>query len=143
MNFAESKYLKLMDTILCVGDLREDRTNTGAYSQFCPPPLRFNWVGSDFPLITTKKMSWKWILAETLWFVQGRYDLESLRAAGCKWWDDWEREDATLGRIYGAQLRHWRRPDGTEFDQLAWIINEIKTNPTSRRLVATMWNAGS
>lgn len=142
MNNDEREYLALMESILASGDSKEDRTGVGTFSKFTPPPLKFRNVDTYFPLMTTKKMSWKWILAETLWFVQGRYDLESLRADGCHWWDDWEREDGTLGRVYGAQLRHWLRPDGTEFDQLAWVINEIKTNPRSRRLVMTMWNAG-
>lgn len=142
MNYSERAYLVLMDDILASGDSKEDRTGVGTFSKFMPPPLKFWNVDTYFPLMTTKKMAWKSILAETLWFVQGRYDLESLRADGCHWWDDWEREDGTLGRVYGAQLRHWLRPDGTEFDQLAWVINEIKTNPRSRRLVMTMWNAG-
>lgn len=139
---SEHRYLALMSAVLRYGERRGDRTGTGTFSWFSPDPLTYTDVGNRFPLVTTKKMAWKSILAETLWFVQGRYDLESLRADGCSWWDDWEREDGTLGRVYGAQLRHWIRPDGTEVDQLAWIINEIKTNPTSRRLVATMWNAG-
>lgn len=140
-NTEEQKYLTLMADVAMFGDRREDRTRVGTSSIFSPAPLEF-YIRDTFPLITTKKMAWKSIVAETLWFTQGRYDLESLRADGCTWWDPWEKEDGTLGPVYGKQLRHWTRPDGSEFDQLAWIINEIKTNPTSRRLVATMWNPG-
>lgn len=142
MNNSEREYLVLMDSIRASGDPKEDRTGVGTFSKFMPPPLKFRDVDTYFPLMTTKKMAWKSILAETLWFVQGRTDLASLRADGCTWWDEWALEDDSIGRGYGAQLRHWLRPDGTEFDQLAWVINEIKTNPRSRRLVMTMWNAG-
>lgn len=138
----EHGYLDLMETILLDGEHRSDRTGVGTTSIFAPSPLKFFQVGRAFPLMTTKKMAWKSILAETLWWAQGRYDLESLRADGCTWWDEWEKEDGTLGPVYGYSLRHFPKPDGTEFDQLQWIVNEIKTNPESRRLVATMWNPG-
>ena len=107
MNYSERAYLVLMDDILASGDSKEDRTGVGTFSKFMPPPLKFWNVGTYFPLMTTKKMAWKSILAETLWFVQGRYDLESLRADGCHWWDDWEKPDGTIGPGYGYQLRHW------------------------------------
>lgn len=142
MSYSELQYLSLLSRTLDLGTDREDRTGVGVRSLFAPPSLTFLNVDQEFPLLTTKKMAWKSILAETLWFLQGRSDLESLRADGCTWWDDWEKEDGTLGPVYGKQLRHWQKPDGTEHDQLAWIIDEIKANPTSRRLVATMWNAG-
>lgn len=142
-HYGERGYLELVKEVLDYGERREDRTGVGVLSSFYTEPLVFNLGGVlGFPLLTTKKMPWKSIRAETLWFAQGRFDLESLRADGCSWWDDWEREDGTLGRIYGAQLRHWQRPDGTEYDQLAAVIDEIKTNPNSRRLVMTNWNAG-
>ena len=138
----EQGYIEMVEDIFTHGEKRGDRTGTGTTSLFSPGSLRFPDVNSRFPLFTTKKMAWKSILAETLWWAQGRFDLESLRADGCSWWDPWEREDGTLGFVYGKQLRHWTRPDGTEHDQLKWVINEIQTNPESRRLVMTMWNAG-
>lgn len=118
MNSDEREYLALMESILASGDSKEDRTGVGTFSKFTPPPLKFRNVDTYFPLMTTKKMSWKWILAETLWFVQGRYDLESLRADGCHWWDDWEREDGTIGPGYGYQLRHWPVPHSKEMVQV-------------------------
>ena len=138
----ERGYLALLSKILDEGEGRDDRTGVGTISLFTPPTLVFYNVAGGFPLLTTKKMAWKSIVAETLWFAQGRYDLESLREDGCKWWDDWEKADSTLGPVYGKQLRHWTRPDGTEVDQLAKVIREIEDNPTSRRLVLTMWNPG-
>lgn len=138
----EQGYIEMVEDIFTHGEKRGDRTGTGTTSLFSPGSLRFPDVNSRFPLFTTKKMAWKSILAETLWWAQGRFDLESLRADGCSWWDPWERDDHTLGRVYGAQLRHWKKADGGEMDQLKWVINEIQTNPESRRLVMTMWNAG-
>lgn len=138
----EQGYIEMVEDILTKGEVRGDRTGTGTRSLFSPGSLRFTNVEEKFPLFTTKKMAWKSILAETLWWAQGRFDLESLRADGCSWWDPWERDDHTLGRVYGAQLRHWKKADGGEMDQLKWVINEILTNPESRRLVMTMWNAG-
>lgn len=110
-------------------------------SVFHPDPIVVD-PSYGFPLLHTKFVPFKSILAETLWFLQGRTDLESLRADGCTWWDEWALPDDTVGRAYGAQMRHWKKPDGTEQDQLDWVINEIKANPNSRRLVMTMWNAG-
>lgn len=138
----EQGYIEMVEDIFTHGKVRGDRTGTGTMSMFSPGSLRFENVEEKFPLFTTKKMAWKSILAETLWWAQGRFDLEYLRAGGCSWWDPWERDDHTLGRVYGAQMRHWRTPEGVEVDQLAWVINEIQTNPESRRLVMTMWNAG-
>lgn len=137
----EHQYLGLLSSVLHGGQARGDRTGTGTKSVFHPEPIVVD-PEYGFPLLRTKFVPFKSVLAETLWFTQGRHDLESLRADGCTWWDEWEREDGTLGRVYGAQLRGWVNQYGETHDQLAWVINEIKTNPESRRLVATMWNAG-
>lgn len=142
MSEFEHQYMSLLSRVRAEGTYAADRTGVGTKSLFYPEPLDLDNSSVMLPLLTSKFVPFKSILAETLWFVQGRTDLASLRADGCKWWDEWAMEDDSIGRGYGAQLRHWIKPDGTEHDQLAWVINEIKTNPKSRRLVMTMWNAG-
>ena len=137
----EIPYRKVLELVYHSGLSKSDRTNTGTRSIFSPPPMKFN-LQYWFPLLTSKRVPWKSLVAETLWYLQGRNDLKSLRDDGCTWWDEWELEDGTIGKGYGYQLRHWTCTDGTEFDQLNWIINEIKTNPDSRRLLWTNWNAG-
>lgn len=139
--YGEEGYLQLMSQV-SHAPFRMDRTGTGTHSFPFPDRLKFNLRDHTFPLFTTKKMAWKSIRAETLWFVQGRTDLASLREDGCKWWDPWALKDDTVGRAYGAQLRHWKRPDGTEVDQIRDLVREIQHNPTSRRHVMTMWNPG-
>lgn len=140
----EDQYLELLSDVLQSGEERSDRTGTGTIGVFSPPILTHEFIsdgngGYSFPLFTSKRVPIRSVIAETLWFMQGRFDLESLRADGCIWWDDWERSDGTLGRVYGAQLRHWKSGNG-EVDQLQTIIDTINTDPTSRRMVATMWN---
>lgn len=118
MSYSELQYLSLLSRTLDLGTDREDRTGVGVRSLFAPPSLTFLNVDQEFPLLTTKKMAWKSILAETLWFLQGRSDLESLRADGCTWWDDWEKEDGTIGPGYGYQLRYWPTPQSHEMVQV-------------------------
>lgn len=142
MDNIEGQYLTDIKSVLQNGTYRDDRTNTGVYSTFAPAQLIHVSTTNEVPLFTSKRVPFKSVLAETLWFTQGRTDLESLRADGCTWWDEWALEDDSIGRGYGAQLRNWVNQFGEVHDQLQWVINEIKTNPTSRRLVLTMWNAG-
>lgn len=122
----EYNYLNLLSYVMATGERRMDRTGVGITSYFNPPDLQFDNVGEYFPLFTTKKMAWKSIVAETLWFMQGRFDLESLRADGCTWWDEWEREDGTIGPGYGYQLRHWPTPFSKEMIQVERRHDEYK-----------------
>lgn len=140
--YDESSYRFLLTHVLANGEDRMDRTGVGIRSMFAPPPMKFYLHNDRFPLLTSKKVPWKSVLAETLWFAQGRNDLESLRADGCTWWDSWEKADGTIGPGYGEALRHWTNRYGVEVDQLSRIIKSLKEDPNSRRHVMTMWNAG-
>ena len=135
----DETYLKIVSEVLNYGHLRDDRTGVGTKGVF-DVNFKAQDIGNNFPLLLTKTMAWKSIIAETLWFLQGRSDLESLRADGCKWWDDWEKEDGTLGPVYGKQLRHWQAPDGREIDQVEELLHNLEIDPFSRRHILTMWN---
>lgn len=148
MQTFESQYLALVELIRNNGEPRPDRTGTGVASVFSPAPIRVPLQyreGSNsvlFPLLETKRVPWKSVVAETLWFLQGRTDLESLREDGCTWWDEWELPDGTIGRGYGHQLRYWENRKGEVTDQLSDLIDGLKNDPYSRRHVMTMWNPG-
>ncbi|MGE0615755.1 MAG: thymidylate synthase [Bacteriovoracia bacterium] len=131
-------YLALMQKILDEGTPREDRTGTGTLSLF-GHQLRFN-LDEGFPLVTTKKVHLKSIIYELLWFIKGDTNIKYLNDHGVTIWDEWAKADGDLGPVYGAQWRSWRSADG-HVDQLQRVIDQIKTDPASRRLIVSAWNA--
>ncbi len=133
-------YLDLMRTVLESGVPTGDRTGTGTRSIF-GHQMRFD-LRAGFPLITTKKVHLKSIVHELLWFLQGESNTRYLREHGVSIWDEWADAEGELGPVYGVQWRSWPTASGTSVDQVAWVVNEIRTNPTSRRLVVSAWNAG-
>jgi len=139
MNTLDKQYQDLLQDILDNGVEKGDRTGTGTISTF-GRQIRHN-LNDGFPLLTTKKMAIKSIMTELKWFLKGRTDIQYLRDNGCKIWDgDFEKagkEDGTLGPIYGKQWRDWNGND-----QISNLINELKTNPDSRRLMVSAWNVG-
>ncbi|MAG29702.1 MAG: thymidylate synthase [Deltaproteobacteria bacterium] len=138
-------YLQLLKDVLDNGVEKTDRTGTGTRSVF-GRQLRYDLDDSredgGFPLLTTKRIHTKSVIHELLWFVAGDTNARSLKELGVTIWDEWAGEDGELGPIYGAQWRRWRGEDGTEIDQLASVVEEIRTNPDSRRLVVSAWNVG-
>jgi thymidylate synthase len=101
--------------------------------------MRFN-LGEGFPLVTTKKVHWKSVVYELLWFLRGETNIRYLRENGVTIWDEWADPEGELGPVYGKQWRSWEGADGQTIDQLAWVVEEIKRNPDSRRLVVSAWN---
>lgn len=134
------QYLELLKYVLENGRFRKDRTGVGSYSVF-GGQLKFD-LSEGFPLLTTKKLHVKSIIYELLWFLRGDTNIKYLNEHGVTIWDEWADKDGNLGRIYGAQWCDWRAPDGRSINQIDWVINEIKTNPDSRRLVVSAWNVG-
>ncbi|MCX7707244.1 MAG: thymidylate synthase [Anaerolineae bacterium] len=134
------QYLDLMRHILAHGVVKADRTGTGTRSVF-GYQMRFN-LADGFPLLTTKKLHVKSIIHELLWFIRGETNVRPLQQAGVHIWDEWADEHGNLGPVYGAQWRSWRTADGRTVDQLAWVLEEIKRNPDSRRLIVSAWNVG-
>ena len=103
--------------------------------------LRFD-LRDRFPLLTTKKVHWRSVVSELLWFIRGETNVRWLNAQGCTIWDEWADAEGELGPVYGKQWRAWPGPDGQPIDQLAQVIAEIKRNPDSRRLLVSAWNVG-
>ena len=134
------QYLDLMKHVLDTGTLKEDRTGTGTRSVF-GYQMRFP-LADGFPLVTTKKVHMKSIIHELLWFLKGETNISYLKENNVKIWDEWADEAGNLGPVYGAQWRSWQGADGKTVDQISWLINEIKTNPDSRRLIVNAWNVG-
>lgn len=136
----EYQYLKLLAKILKDGKTKPTR---GIHPVKCifGYQMRFD-LRHGYPLLTTKKMPFNILANENLWFVSGSQNIKFLQENGIHYWDEFADKDLNLGRIYGVQWRHWRKPDGTEFDQLAWAINEIKNNPDSKAILVSAWNAG-
>ncbi|HET9514496.1 MAG TPA: thymidylate synthase [Gemmatimonadales bacterium] len=132
------QYLDLMQHILDHGRHKADRTGTGTISIF-GHQMRFD-LARGFPLVTTKKIHLKSILHELLWFLRGETNVASLRAAGVTIWDEWAREDGELGPVYGYQWRSWPTSDGGNVDQIAQVLEGIRRNPDSRRLIVSAWN---
>ena len=132
------QYLSLLQRILDEGVDRNDRTGTGTRSVF-GHQMRFD-LAEGFPLLTTKKLHIKSIVHELLWFISGDTNIRYLQKNGVSIWDDWADENGDLGPVYGKQWRHWQTPDGRKIDQLDDLIEMIKTNPNSRRLMLTAWN---
>ena len=131
------QYLDLLDKILREGVRKDDRTGVGTLSLF-GHQMRFD-LSQGFPLVTTKRVHLKSVIHELLWFLQGDTNVKYLRDNGVTIWDEWANEDGDLGPIYGMQWRRW--PDGDrDIDQLAHVVEEIKRNPFSRRLIVSAWN---
>lgn len=132
------QYLDLLQDVLDNGIEKEDRTGTGTISVF-GRQLRFD-LQEGFPLLTTKKLHFKSIVYELLWFLKGDTNVKYLQEHGVRIWNEWADEKGDLGPIYGAQWRSWPTPTGETIDQIAQVIQEIKTNPDSRRLIVSAWN---
>ncbi len=133
-------YHELVQKIIDEGDFREDRTGVGTWSIF-GAQLRFP-LADGFPLITTKKVHLRSIIHELLWFIRGDTNVRYLRENKVTIWDEWADPEGNLGRVYGAQWRSWRRPDGSTVDQLANVIRSLRENPASRRHIVCAWNPG-
>lgn len=131
-------YLDLLDKILTKGVRKEDRTGTGTLSLF-GHQMRFD-LSAGFPLVTTKRVHMKSVIHELLWFLKGDTNIGYLRENGVTIWDEWADEKGDLGPVYGSQWRAWPAPGRETIDQIAWLIDEIKRNPFSRRLVVSAWN---
>ncbi|MGE4288165.1 MAG: thymidylate synthase [Salinivirgaceae bacterium] len=134
------QYLDLMRHVLKNGTKKEDRTGTGTISTF-GYQMRFD-LQEGFPCITTKKLHLKSIIHELLWFLKGDTNVKYLQENGVRIWNDWADENGELGHVYGYQWRSWPKPDGSHLDQITQLIHDIKTNPHSRRLIVSAWNAG-
>jgi thymidylate synthase len=132
------QYLDLLALILAQGAAKDDRTGTGTVGVF-GHQMRFN-LQDGFPLLTTKKLHWKSIAIELLWFLRGDTNLAYLKEHGVRIWDEWASEDGELGPLYGKQWTRWATPDGREINQIAQVIEQIKTRPNSRRLIVSAWN---
>jgi thymidylate synthase len=137
-NRGERQYLELLGEVLERGARKTDRTGTGTLSLF-GRQLRFS-LGEGFPLLTTKKLHFKSILYELLWFLRGDTNVRWLQERGVSIWDEWADEKGELGPVYGYQWRHWRTPDGREIDQISNLIASLKGKPDSRRHIVTAWN---
>lgn len=132
------QYLDLMRLVRDTGTFKNDRTGTGTYSLFAQQ-MRFN-LADGFPLVTTKKCHLKSIIHELLWFLQGDTNIKYLQDHGVRIWDEWADENGDLGPVYGYQWRNWPAPNGGSIDQISNLIQMIKTNPDSRRLIVSAWN---
>ncbi len=132
------QYLDLLRHIRAHGVMKEDRTGTGTQSVF-GYQMRFD-LSDGFPLLTTKKVHLKSIIYELLWFIAGDTNVKYLQDHGVTIWDEWADADGNLGPVYGHQWRSWPTPDGRAIDQLSMVIDTIKRNPDSRRMLVTAWN---
>ncbi len=131
-------YHDLLRRVLDEGVRKTDRTGTGTLAVF-GHQMRFD-LTQGFPLVTTKKLHLKSIIHELIWFLRGDTNVRYLQEHGVSIWDEWADDNGDLGPIYGRQWRSWAAPDGSTIDQIAWVTNEIRTNPDSRRLVVSAWN---
>ncbi|PJK14206.1 thymidylate synthase [Lysobacteraceae bacterium NML07-0707] len=132
------QYLDLLNHVLESGTEKSDRTGTGTRSVF-GYQMRFD-LSQGFPLLTTKKLHTRSIIHELLWFLRGQTNIAYLREHKVSIWDEWADENGELGPIYGKQWRSWEGRDGQCIDQIAWLVDEIRRNPDSRRLVVSAWN---
>jgi thymidylate synthase len=133
-----SQYEDFVRHVRAHGVFKADRTGTGTTSVF-GYQMRFN-LAEGFPLVTTKKVHLKSIIHELLWFLTGSSNNNDLRARGVTIWDEWARDDGSLGPVYGVQWRSWPKADGTHIDQISEVIKTLKTNPDSRRIIVSAWN---
>ena len=134
------QYLQLLSQVLEQGKFKADRTGTGTYALF-GAQARFP-LQDTFPLLTTKKVHLKSIIYELLWFLRGDTNIKYLKDHGVTIWDEWADPQGNLGRVYGAQWCDWRTSDNKSINQIDNVINQIKTTPTSRRLIVSAWNPG-
>lgn len=134
------QYLDLLNHVLEHGDKKEDRTGTGTISVF-GYQMRFD-LSEKFPLLTTKKVHLKSVIHELLWFLKGSTNIGYLKENEVSIWDEWADENGNLGPVYGSQWRSWQTTDGRTIDQISNLINTIKNNPDSRRLIVSAWNVG-
>lgn len=132
------QYLDLLYRVRQFGDFKGDRTGTGTWSLF-GHQMRFD-LRQGFPLVTTKKIHLKSVIHELLWFLKGDTNTEYLKENGVRIWDEWADENGHLGPVYGFQWRSWPAPDGRLIDQVSQVVEQIKTNPDSRRLIVSAWN---
>src|SRR5690554_3858402 len=134
------QYLELMRHVNDNGTFKSDRTGTGTYSCF-GYQMRFD-LSEGFPLVTTKKLHLRSIIHELLWFLSGETNIQYLKENGVSIWDEWADEDGNLGPVYGSQWRSWPTADGRQIDQISEVIDQIKNNPDSRRIIVSAWNVG-
>jgi len=132
------QYLDLMRHVRDFGNRKEDRTGTGTLSVF-GYQMRFD-LSAGFPLVTTKKLHLRSIIHELLWFLRGDTNIKYLKDNGVSIWDEWADENGDLGPVYGYQWRSWPTPDGGHIDQISQVVEQIRRNPDSRRLMVTAWN---
>ena len=132
------QYLDMMRLVRDTGARKEDRTGTGTLSVF-GHQMRFD-LSKGFPLVTTKKLHLRSIIHELLWFLSGDSNIRYLKDNGVSIWDEWADEDGELGPVYGVQWRSWPTPDGRKVDQIAQIMDQLKNNPDSRRIILSAWN---
>lgn len=134
------QYHDLMQHVLEHGTKKTDRTGTGTISVF-GYQMRYD-LAEGFPLLTTKKLHTKSIIHELLWFLKGETNIKYLKENGVGIWDEWADENGNLGPVYGYQWRSWPTPDGRHIDQISQVVEQIKKNPDSRRLIVSAWNVG-
>ncbi len=135
-----SQYEDFMRHVYEHGVLKTDRTGTGTRSVF-GHQMRFD-LSEGFPLVTTKKVHLKSIIVELLWFLRGDDNVNYLKDHGVTIWDEWAREDGSLGPVYGVQWRNWPKPDGGHVDQISEVVKQLKASPDSRRIIVSAWNVG-
>ena len=135
-----TQYLNLLEHLLEKGTKKNDRTGTGTLSTF-GYQMRFD-LSEGFPMLTTKKLHLKSIVYELLWFLRGDTNIKYLNEHGVKIWDEWADSNGDLGPVYGKQWRSWQAPNDRTIDQIAEVIDTIKTNPDSRRMIVSAWNVG-
>ncbi|GGM18461.1 thymidylate synthase [Promicromonospora citrea] len=138
MTAIETPYEDLLRDVLANGTRKADRTGTGTRSVF-GRQIRYD-LAAGFPLITTKKVHLRSIVLELLWFLRGDSNVRWLQERGVTIWDEWADESGELGPVYGVQWRSWPTPDGGQVDQIAKVVEQIRTNPDSRRHIVTAWN---
>jgi thymidylate synthase len=134
------QYLDLLDRVLDEGTRKSDRTGTGTLSVF-GHQMRFD-LSDGFPVVTTKRLHMRSVTGELLWFLRGSTNVRWLQDRGVTIWDEWADEEGELGPVYGHQWRSWPTPDGRSVDQIAAVIEQIRTNPDSRRHIVSAWNVG-
>ncbi len=132
------QYQDLMRHVLETGNQKHDRTGTGTISVF-GYQMRFD-LQEGFPVVTTKKLHLKSIIHELLWFLSGDTNINYLKDNGVKIWDEWADAEGNLGPVYGYQWRSWPTPDGSRIDQISQLVNQLKNNPDSRRMIVSAWN---
>ncbi len=135
-----SQYEDFMRHVFTQGVSKTDRTGTGTRSVF-GHQMRFD-LSEGFPLVTTKKVHLRSIIVELLWFLRGDDNVKYLKDHGVSIWDEWAREDGSLGPVYGVQWRNWPKPDGGHVDQISEVVKQLKTSPDSRRIIVSAWNVG-